>query len=403
VLLVEMMIQSLSPSTTVDPLLAKNVLWFFGHPVVYLLLFPTVALYYLLIPRYAGRPLVSGNVIAVGWAIAVTANVIVWAHHIYVDYPEGSPQAAINTVMEPLTLSVTIVSALSLYSLFFTMYRSRFQWNAASIALFLGLVSWLLAGLSGVVNAVIAFDVVIHNTLWIVGHFHHMAFLGIGLGIIGATYAFLPELTGKPLYSEAMARWHVWLTFVFATANSAVWIYQGLLGGPRRFAVLPERYDTASELAIPITLILALAQLLFAINVVQTLRGKQRRESAAQGSARAIAIGMAVLAAATFGGWAAAHESASSTTTPAATTTAGGTVNAAGKQVFASTGCGGCHTLSDAGATGKVGPNLDETQLSADEAAAVIANGRNAMPSYEAQLTAQQIEHVAEYVTSAGG
>ena len=140
VLLVEMMVQSLSPSVTVDPLLAKNVLWFFGHPVVYLLLFPTVALYYLLIPRFAGRPLVAGNIIAIGWAIAVTANVIVWAHHIYIDYPSGSPQAAMNTVMEPLTFSVTIVSALSLYSLFFTMYRSRFVWNAASTALFLGLV-----------------------------------------------------------------------------------------------------------------------------------------------------------------------------------------------------------------------------------------------------------------------
>ena len=75
VLLVEMIVQSLSPGVTVDPLLAKNVLWCFGHPVVYLLLFPTVALYYLLIPRYAGRPLVAGNIITIGWAIAVTANV----------------------------------------------------------------------------------------------------------------------------------------------------------------------------------------------------------------------------------------------------------------------------------------------------------------------------------------
>jgi cytochrome c oxidase subunit 1 len=402
VLLVEMMVQSLSPGTTVDPLLAKNVLWFFGHPVVYLLLFPTVALYYLLIPRYAGRGLVSGNVIAVGWAIAVIANVIVWAHHIYVDYPEGSPQAALNVVMEPLTLSVTIVSALSLYSLFFTMYRSRFAWNAASTALFLGLVSWLLAGLSGVVNAVIAFDVVVHNTLWIVGHFHHMAFLGIGLAIIGATYAFLPELAGKPLYSEAMARWHVWLTFVFATANSAVWIYQGLLGGPRRFAVLPERYDTASELAIPITLVLAAAQVLFANNVVQTLRGKQRRESARQGSARAIAIGVAVLAAASLGGWAVAASTIEPSTPTATTTPATGSANAVGKQAFAAAGCGGCHTLADAGTTGTVGPDLDETTLSAAEMEAIISDGKNAMPSYAKTLTPQQISDVAEYLSQAG-
>ena len=63
------------------------MLWWFGHPVVYLLLFPAVAIYYLLIPRFAKRPLVAGNIIAVGWTIAVIANVIVWAHHLYMDYP----------------------------------------------------------------------------------------------------------------------------------------------------------------------------------------------------------------------------------------------------------------------------------------------------------------------------
>ena len=111
VLLVEMIIQSFWPSVSVDPLLAKNVLWWFGHPVVYLLLFPAVAIYYLLIPRYAKRPLVAGNIIAVGWTIAVIANVTVWAHHLYMDYPDGI-QAAINTGMEPITFALTIVSAL---------------------------------------------------------------------------------------------------------------------------------------------------------------------------------------------------------------------------------------------------------------------------------------------------
>ena len=131
VLLVEMIIQSFWPSVSVDPLLAKNVLWWFGHPVVYLLLFPAVAIYYLLVPRYAKRPLVAGNIIAVGWTIAVIANVTVWAHHLYLDYPNGI-QAAINTGMEPITFALTIVSALSLYSLGMTIFRSRWTWNAAS-------------------------------------------------------------------------------------------------------------------------------------------------------------------------------------------------------------------------------------------------------------------------------
>ena len=232
------------------------MLWWFGHPVVYLLLFPAVAIYYLLVPRYAKRPLVAGNIIAVGWTIAVIANVTVWAHHLYMDYPDGI-QAAINTGMEPLTFALTIVSALCLYSLLLTIYRSRWTWNAGSTALFLGLVSWLLAGLSGVVNATIAWDSFVHNTLWIVGHFHHMALLNIGIVIFGAIYAFLPDLLGRPLYSDRMGMWHVWLTFFAATAFSVIWIIQGLDGAPRRFAVLPGQYDQLTDASIPLVVVLA--------------------------------------------------------------------------------------------------------------------------------------------------
>ena len=134
--------------------------------------------------------------------------------------------------MQPLTFALTIVSALSLYSLFFTIYKSDYQWNAAGTALFLGLVSWLSAGLSGVVNATIAFDQIVHNSLWIVGHFHQMALINIGFVAFAAVYAWLPDWLGRPLYSEAMAKWQVWLTFVFATANSVVWLIEGLEGAP---------------------------------------------------------------------------------------------------------------------------------------------------------------------------
>lgn len=258
-LLVEMIVQSFA-SVSVDTLLAKNVLWWFGHPVVYLLLFPAVSLYYLLVPRYAQRALVAGNIIAVGWTIAVIANVTVWAHHLYMDYPNGI-QAAINTGMEPLTFARTIVSALSLYSLFMTIFRSRWTWNAASTALFLGIVSWLLAGLSGVVNATIAWDAFVHNTLWVVGHFHHMALLNIGIVIFGATYAFLPQLLGRELYSDRLGIWHVWLTFFAGSGVSVVWIIEGLESAPRRFSQLPGKYDALNAASIPLVAVLGLADL----------------------------------------------------------------------------------------------------------------------------------------------
>ena len=196
-LLVVMIIQSIDPSVTIDALLAKNLLWFFGHPVVYLLLFPAVSIFYLLIPRFAKRDLVAGKIVAFAWFVAVVVNVIVWAHHVYMDYPNDTIQATLNASMQPLTFAITLPSAISLYSLSATIWRSNFEWTVAAKFLAVAMLSWLVAGLQGVVNATIVFNEAIHNTMWIVGHFHNMALLNIGLVIFAAIYAFLPKLIDR--------------------------------------------------------------------------------------------------------------------------------------------------------------------------------------------------------------
>jgi cytochrome c oxidase subunit 1 len=413
-LLVEMIVQAFSPSVHVDPLLAKNVLWWFGHPVVYLLLFPAVAVYYLLVPRLAGRPLVAGNVIAVAWAIAVIANVVVWAHHIYLDYPDSSHQGTINTLMQPTTFALVIPSALSLYSLGLTIYRSDWRWGVVETTLFLGLFSWLTAGLSGVINATIAFDKVVHNTLWIVGHFHQMAIVNIGFVVFAGIYYVLPNVFGKPLWSEALGKWHVWLTFVGVTVNSAFWLWQGLNGAPRRFAKLPSGYEASTRAALPFVAMIALAQLLFVVNMVQTLRGAERRaeRSAPRDNLLVTVDGLIVFIAillalgAGAAGFFLGRASADSDAAPAVaskpvTTPRPAAANAAGKRVFASAGCGGCHTLANAGANGNVGPNLDTADPPPSLVVARVSHGKGGMPSFSDQLSDAQIRAVAAYVAAA--
>src|SRR5581483_9319283 len=133
------------------------------------------------------------------------------------DYPDHSQQATINVLMQPTTFALVIPSALSLYSLGMTIYRSEWRWGVVETTLFLVLFSWLTAGLSGIVNATIAFDKVVHNTLWIVCHFHQMLIMNIGFHVFAAVYWLLPNLDGKPLCSKPHAKLHVWLTFVGVT------------------------------------------------------------------------------------------------------------------------------------------------------------------------------------------
>jgi cytochrome c oxidase subunit 1 len=411
VLLVEMIVQAYSPGTGVNPLLAKNVLWFFGHPVVYLLLFPAVSVYYLLIPRYAGRELVAGPMISVAWLIGVVSNVVIWAHHVYLDYPRGTIQAQLNVAMQPLTFTITLVSALSLYSLAATMYRSHFRWTPAASFLVAGMVGWLTAGLSGVVNATIQLDVAVHNTLWVVGHFHHMALLNIGLVAFASVYAFLPDLTGKRWYSDRLGHLHLWLTLIGGYGMVVPWLIQGLTGAPRRFAVLPEAYDATTYIALPFIGVIVLGQLTFVWNLSQTLRGRQREADTRLGSRQdygrlawaSFALLWLAFIPATV--WAAFRledqdaQEAANRSNPARETQG----DSAGAQLFSST-CGSCHTLSTAGTSGAIGPNLDE--LGPDPARVLQAierggTGSGAMPAN--LLSGADAKTVADFVAQNAG
>ncbi len=400
-LLIEMIVQSFDPSVSVDPLLAKNVLWFFGHPVVYLLLFPAVSIYYLLIPRYAKKGLVAGNAIAVAWMMAVVVNVIIWAHHVYLDYPTDSIQSGINVVAQPLTFSITLVSALSLFSLSATIWRSEFDWSVGAKWLAAGLIGWFTAGLSGVVNATIAFNGQIHNTLWVVGHFHQMALLNIGATVFAAAYEFVPELWHRKWYSKRLGEWHLWLTLIGGYGMIILWLSQGLTGAPRRWAVLPSRYDAQTIASLAFIMLIVLGQLIFAWNLYQTARGRVRARDELSLVRDEWQLGM-VLAAAVLAiapVTAIAIKRGNHKAAPAA---APGTA-AAGAALFSQT-CSSCHTLAAASATGTVGPNLDQLKPSDARVLHALKIGGTGDGRMPANLyTGTQAQAIAKYVSSVAG
>lgn len=273
VLLVEMVLESIDNSISIDPNLAKNLLWAFGHPVVYLLLFPVVALLYYFIPRYAKRDLVAGRVLVVAWMIGLAANMFLWAHHMYMDYPDGSYQETLNFIHEPITFAIVLVSALSLFGIGATIYRSNFEWNAGSKFLIAGIIGWLTAGFQGVINADIEFDSVVHNTLWIVGHFHHMALLGMGMVIFGVMYAGIPTLFHRQVHSNRLAEIHLWGMLIGGYGWVTCWLIQGLDGAPRRYDVLPSEYDFWTKLSIPFIAVLTVAILVGVYNLFKSMTG----------------------------------------------------------------------------------------------------------------------------------
>ena len=165
---------------------------------------------------------------------------------------------------------------------------------------------------------------------------------------------------------------------------------------------------------MPFVAMIALGQMLFVWNLVQTLRGATRSAGdtmlhVAEAAVVMIAVALA-LGAGALGFYVGRETAPEERTVTVAGSGGGGAAattaaepNAEGKDVFASAGCGGCHTLKDAGASGAVGPNLDQARPSLAIARLRVANGKGSMPAFKDQLSAEEIRNVAEYVSQAAG
>ncbi len=238
--------------TRMDPLLAKNFLWWFGHPVVYLILFPVVGFFYYVTEIYAGQKLVGERYAKLAWALATIVQNFIGAHHLYADIAQ---QPWIHVWSQLGTYAIIIPSLISIFSITATIYISEFKWGIASQYMFVSLTFWLLAGLSGWVNATISLNINIHNTLWVVAHFHVMALLALTTMIFGMGYQLISDYT-EGEFNEKLGIKALWTYVIGALGFTHFWFIQGLWGGIRRsFASTPESLTMLTYMSIPFMII----------------------------------------------------------------------------------------------------------------------------------------------------
>ena len=127
-----------------------------------------------------------------------------------------------------------------------------------------------------------------------------MAIVNIGFVVFAGIYYLLPNYFGKPLSSESLAKWHIWLTFIGVTVNSAFWLWQGLEGAPRRFSTLPSGYEASTRAALPFVALIAIAQVVFVVNMWQTLTGAEPRPARVKGDGMLLAAEGAIMMIAVF-------------------------------------------------------------------------------------------------------
>jgi cytochrome c oxidase subunit 1 len=260
-----------------NPLLFQHLFWYFGHPEVYVVILPAMGIASDLISTHARKPIFGYKAMVLALAAIAFIGFIVWAHHMFV----SGMNPYFGFFFAVSTLIIAIPSAVKVYNWLLTLWRGNIRLNVPMLFGIGWISTFIIGGLTGLPLGNVVADVPLHDTYFVVGHFHLVMGVAALMAIFGGIYHWFPKVTGRML-NETLGKLHFWVTFVGAYAIFFPMFLMGILGVPRRyfdFNVLQYLPPQTHALNIVITvaaLTVGAVQLIFLGNLIwSALKGKR--------------------------------------------------------------------------------------------------------------------------------
>src|SRR6266498_367116 len=256
-----------NPARGGDVLLWQHVFWFFGHPEVYMLILGAWGMVSEIIPVFSGRPLFGYTGVVLSFVLITALSFSVWAHHMFVTGQVELPFFSVTTEL------ISIPTGVLFFNWLATMRKGKLRFEPPMLFALGFVAMFLIGGLDGVWMASPAMDFAIHDTYWVVAHIHYVLFGGTVFGIMAGIYYWFPKICGRML-SRRLGQWHFWLQLIGFNLTFFAMHLLGLRGMPRRIAdYAPDRgWTFLNSLSTLGALVIALAMLVFLVNVIITLR-----------------------------------------------------------------------------------------------------------------------------------